>query len=104
VVLAALFDSKAAYDANTRPIRTWTLPADGGDFSVTVAGLPPGDYALKSFHDLDGNGKMNFNPLGMPMEPYAFSNNARGLFGPPAWRAAVFHVAAGANDEAIQLH
>jgi uncharacterized protein (DUF2141 family) len=103
-VLAALFDSKTAYDANARPIRTWTLPADSGDFSVTVAGLKPGDYALKSFHDLDGNGKMNFSPIGYPMEPYAFSNNARGLFGPPAWRAAAFHVDAGANDQSISLH
>lgn len=103
-VLAALFDNRRAYDANAHPIRSWVLPAGGGDFSVTVAGLPPGDYAIKSFHDVDGNGKMNFNPLGMPLEPYAFSNNARGMFGPPAWSAAAFHVKPGANGQAIKLH
>ena len=104
VVLAALFDSRKAYDANAHPIRTWTLSADGGDFSVTVRGLPPGDYAIKSFHDIDNNGKMNFNPVGIPMEPYAFSNNARGMFGPPPWTAAAFHVKPGANDQEIRLH
>ncbi len=102
-VLAALFDSRRTYDANAHPIRSWVLPAGGGDFSVTVAGLPPGDYAIKSFHDVDGNGKMNFNPLGIPLEPYAFSNNARGMFGPPAWSAAAFHLKAGANGQAIRL-
>ena len=97
VVLLALFDGKAAYDANAGPVRTLELPASGGDFAVTLAGLAPGVYAVKSFHDRDANGKMNFNPLGMPLEPYGFSNNARAPFGPPSWRRAAFEVKAGAN-------
>lgn len=103
VVLVALFDSKAAYDANTGPVRTLTMPAAGGDFAVTLAGLTPGLYAVKSFHDRDANGKMNFNPLGMPLEPYGFSNNARAPFGPPSWRRAVFEVKPGGNVQAIRL-
>ena len=103
VVLFALFDSKAAYDANIDPVRTFSLPASGGDFSVTLAGLPPGLYAVKSFHDRDANGRMNFNPLGMPLEPYGFSNNARAPFGPPSWRRAAFEVTAGGNGQTIRL-
>ena len=103
VVLLALFDSKAAYDANTGPVRTLNLPAAGGDFAVTLAGLPPGVYAVKSFHDRDANGKMNFNPLGMPLEPYGFSNNARAPFGPPSWRRAAFEIRPGPNSQAIRL-
>ena len=103
VVLLALFDSKAAYDANTDPVRTLTLPATGGDFAVTLAGLKPGLYAVKSFHDRDANGKMNFNPLGMPLEPYGFSNNARAPFGPPSWRRAAFEVKSGGNGQLIRL-
>ena len=104
VVLLALFDSKATYDANAEPIRTLNLPAEGGDFAVTLAGLKPGIYAVKSFHDRDSNGKMNFNPLGMPLEPYGFSNNARAPFGPPPWRRAVFEVQPGGNGQTIRLH
>jgi uncharacterized protein (DUF2141 family) len=103
VVLLALFDSKAAYDANTGPVRTLNLPASGGDFAVTLAGLQPGIYAVKSFHDRDANGKMNFNPLGMPLEPYGFSNNARAPFGPPSWRRAAFEVKSGGNSQTIRL-
>ncbi|MDO8296228.1 MAG: DUF2141 domain-containing protein [Caulobacter sp.] len=103
VVLVALFDSKAAYDANTGPVRTLTMPAAGGDFAVTLAGLAPGPYAVKAFHDRDANGRMNFNPLGMPLEPYGFSNNARAPFGPPPWRRAVFEVRPGGNAQAIRL-
>lgn len=103
VVLCAVFDSKTAYDANTGPVRTILLPAAEGDFSATFGGLPPGRYAVKAFHDRDGNGKMKFNPLGMPLEPYGFSNNARAPFGPPSWRAAGFEVKSGANSQAIRL-
>lgn len=103
VVLCALFDSKAAYDANKGPIRTLELPASQGNFSATLAGLPPGRYAVKSFHDRDGDGKMKFNPLGMPLEPYGFSNNARAPFGPPSWKAASFDVKPGANSQSIRL-
>ena len=103
VVRCALFDSKAAYDANTHPVRTLDLPAGEGNFSATVAGLPPGHYAVKAFHDRDGDGRMRFNALGMPQEPYGFSNNARAPFGPPGWRAASFAVAPGANSQVIRL-
>jgi uncharacterized protein (DUF2141 family) len=103
VVLLALFDGKAAYDANTGAVRTLSLPAADGNFSVTLAGLSPGTYAVKAFHDRDADGKMKFNPLGMPLEPYGFSNNARAPFGPPGWKRASFTVAPGANSQAIRL-
>lgn len=103
VVLCAVFDSKAAYDANTGAVRTLELPAADGNFSATFAGLPPGRYAVKAFHDRDANGRMRFNPLGMPQEPYGFSNNARGAFGPPSWKAAGFTLAPGPNSIAIRL-
>lgn len=103
MVLLALFDGKAAYDANAGPVRTLNLPAAEGNFSVTLAGLPPGPYAVKAFHDRDGDGKMKFNPLGMPLEPYGFSNNARAPFGPPSWKRAAFTVAPGPNSQSIRL-
>ena len=46
--------------------------------------LPKGAYAVSAFHDVNNNGKLDTNPLGIPKEPYGFSNNARGTFGPPS--------------------
>ena len=40
--------------------------------------------------DLNGDGKMNTNPFGMPTEPFAFSNNAVGNMGPAGWDRAGF--------------
>jgi uncharacterized protein (DUF2141 family) len=63
-----------------------------GERSATFADLPAGDYAIKAFHDIDGNGRMTTNPFGRPIEPFAFSNNAVGNMGPARWDSARFAV------------
>ena len=46
---------------------------------------------------------MGANPFGMPIEPFAFSNNAPAQFGPAKWDAAKFDVAAPAATQTISL-
>ena len=48
--------------------------------------LPYGNYVIAGIHDLDNNGVLTGNFLGMPKEPFGFSNNKRGNFGPPKWK------------------
>ena len=100
-VMVVLFSSKAGYDGN-RPVATMAVPAGSSPVSVTFEGLAPGSYGMKSFHDLNGDGEMNFNPFGMPIEPYAFSNNAIGNMGPASWERARFNVN-GAVVQTISL-
>lgn len=66
--------------------------AADGSVRVTFSGLPNGDYAVSAFHDRDNNGKLNTNVMGMPTEPYGFSRNAAGNFGPPSFQDAAFNV------------
>ena len=47
--------------------------------------LPYGNYVIAGIHDLDNNGVLTGNFLGIPKEPFGFSNNKRGNFGPPNW-------------------
>ncbi|MCI4645079.1 MAG: DUF2141 domain-containing protein [Hyphomonadaceae bacterium] len=71
--------------------------------SVTLEGLAPGAYGIKLYHDVNGNGEMDTNPFGMPTEPFAFSNNAPGRFGPAKWDAASFEIVAGENAQTITV-
>ncbi|MEO0817638.1 MAG: DUF2141 domain-containing protein [Pseudomonadota bacterium] len=71
--------------------------------TVTIEGLAPGEYGIKLYHDVDDDGDMDTNPFGMPTEPFGFSNNARGRFGPAKWDAARFEVTAGENTHAITV-
>lgn len=102
-VVAALFADEAAYRATKGPVRTAEIPLSGGAARIEWRDLPPGRYAAVLYHDVNADGRLNTLPVGLPTEPYAFSNNARGRFGPPAWKAASFQVQPGANTQAVQL-
>jgi uncharacterized protein (DUF2141 family) len=91
-VRASLFSSAEAYDRGGAPVAGATAAVTPGGTVITFEGLPPGDYAMRAFHDWDDDGEMDFNPFGMPTEPYAFSNNAVGNMGPASWDRAKFRV------------
>lgn len=72
-----------------------------GQVRLVFKGLASGQYAATAFHDLDGNGKLTTNLMGLPTEPYGFSNNARGNFGPPAFKDAA--ITLGEQDLTIEV-
>jgi uncharacterized protein (DUF2141 family) len=102
-IMVALFDSAAAYGGQGAPVRASMAAANGSSVRISFDGLAPGRYAVKAFHDLNGDGKLNANPFGTPTEPYAFSNGAQARMGPPGWDAAAFTVGAGANSQSIVI-
>ena len=99
-VMVALYD-EATYGGG-QPVRAARVDVAAGEHGVTFEDLPAGDYGVKAFHDLNGNGRMDTNPFGMPTEPYAFSNNAVGNMGPASWDRAKFTVS-GATAQTISI-
>ena len=63
--------------------------------------LPYGKYVVAGIHDLDDNGVLTGNFLGMPKEPFGFSNNKRGNFGPPKWDDVLIEF--NANNQKILI-
>ena len=102
-VMGVLVDSEDAYNGKSAPLRMIMIKADKSEIAVQFAGLKPGRYAIKSFHDIDSDGKMGTNPYGMPIEPFAFSNNAVGNMGPAKWADASFELKAGDNAHSIEI-
>lgn len=82
-----LFDSEEDYEADADPVLSARSRVDGDSLRFTVHDLPPGRYAIKLYHDANGNGELDSNLLGMPVEGYGFSNNA-GRFGAPSFAKA----------------
>jgi uncharacterized protein (DUF2141 family) len=71
---------------------------------ITVPDFPDGIYAVASYADSNGNARLDTNFFGRPTEPYGFSNNARGTFGPPRFTEAAFEVNGQSAMQSIQLH
>jgi len=102
-VMMSLVASEDAYADKAPATSQAMVPVSGDTASTTFKGLAPGRYAIKAFHDVNGDGKMGANPFGMPTEPFAFSNNAHGNMGPAKWADASFEVRAGANTQTIDI-
>ena len=63
--------------------------ADAGRIAFAFANLRPGTYAALAYQDANGNGRLDRTRLGLPEEPYAFSNGA-GRRERPTWGRAAF--------------
>lgn len=99
-VFLAVYDSESSFMKVPQAKTTRRMDAGKGDLKVVIHGLPAGKYAIAGYHDENGNGKLDTNALGMPEEGYGFSNDARGVFGPPKFSEAVFEFD-GESDKAI---
>ena len=62
------------------------------NMSVYFKNLKSGTYAVSVYQDLDKNGEINQNFLGIPKEPVGVSNNAEGFIGPPKYDDAKFNL------------
>ncbi|RJG51382.1 DUF2141 domain-containing protein [Motilimonas pumila] len=61
-----------------------------GTTKITFNNLPDNKLAFTVFADLNRNNQLDRSFLGIPQEPYAFSNNATGTMGPAEFKDAKF--------------
>ena len=101
-VMVAVFNSAQTFLKTDQQLAAVVLPANGGKVRV-VLDLPPGRYAISAFHDANANGKLDSNMVGMPVEGYGFSRDARGDLGPPPFESAAFDLTAGGTRQSITL-
>ena len=80
-----------------------SAPAQVGETTVVVKGVPPGKWAVLAYQDENGNGELDRNFIGMPKEPYGFSRDARGKFGPPDFEQAAIEVGEAQATANVQL-
>jgi uncharacterized protein (DUF2141 family) len=99
-LLVALYDEGGFLKTAFKSVR---LKPDGGTAAGTFGDVAPGVYAAVAFHDENGNGKVDFNPVGIPVERMGFSNDAKVLMGPPSFAASKFDVEGAAKSIAFTL-
>lgn len=81
---AFLKDGRQALQLIVRP---------GGKNTITVpVELAPGEWAVALTQDTNDNNQLDKNFLGIPTEPYAFSNNVRPRFAAPKFEECKFMV------------
>ncbi|MFT7121931.1 MAG: hypothetical protein ACJAZ9_002119 [Neolewinella sp.] len=80
----AVYDCEEGF-ADGLTIASAVRPTGGGTVSLDITLPETGNYVLAAFHDLNDNGKLDTNLMGVPTEPYGFGREA-----PSKWRAPNF--------------
>lgn len=78
----AAYGSAETY--NKKPLSTVKVPAGEAITRLQMCGIQGDTLAITMYQDLDSDGKMGKNVMGMPTEPWG-SSGAPGLFG-PSWQ------------------
>ncbi|NKB77634.1 MAG: DUF2141 domain-containing protein [Gammaproteobacteria bacterium] len=103
-MMVAIVDNETSFKESKPSVASMLLPTHSEAISACVKSLVDGEYAIRVMQDLNNNGEMDTNLVGMPNEPWGTSNNATGSFGPPAWEDAKFELSAGGATQTITLN
>lgn len=66
------------------------LKTNGASRKYTFKGLPKGVYAVAIYQDENNNDNCDKNFIGVPTEPFAFSNDIRPKFSAPSFEDCMF--------------
>ncbi|MEA5569833.1 DUF2141 domain-containing protein [Calothrix sp. UHCC 0171] len=70
---------------------------------ISIPNLKAGNYAVAIIHDINNDGILNKNVLGIPTEGFGFSNNPPIRTGPPKFGDSAVLVAGSSTNIQIQL-
>jgi uncharacterized protein (DUF2141 family) len=101
-VLGAVYD-EAGFMQQPKAKALARVKAQAGSVVLVFHGVPAGRYAVATFHDANGNGKLDKNNLNVPTEGYGFSNDAQGSGGPPKFGQAAFSFDGAAKALTVDL-
>lgn len=90
-VKIGVYDSKG-FPVVGKDIVGIDLEVKGTSVTYVFKNIPVGKYAIAVFQDENIDGKLNKNLFGAPKEPYGFSKNKYGMFGPPDFEDVSFDV------------
>lgn len=97
----AVYDSQESFDEQATLVGVTKKLADSAVRADLNIDLPAGgQYIFAAFQDLNGNGELDRNFIGVPTEPYGFAKPA-----PSKWRAPEFGEIASriSGDERIKI-
>ena len=103
VLRLGLYDAARYPDDNSKPIASADVPATPGETVITLHGIAPGVYAIQTFQDVNANDKMDTSWLGLPLEPFGFSQDVTPFLSKPSFDEVKFTLAAGENSLVLHL-
>lgn len=102
LVRLGLYD-RASYEKDGEPVASADVPAKTGETVITLSPVAPGDYAIETYQDVNANDRMDQTWIGLPLEPYGFSRDARPFLSKPGFDDVKITLTPGENSQTIHL-
>jgi len=103
IVRLGLYDEHGYRTEDAKPVASADVPAVDGETVITLRDVAPGTYAIETYQDLNSNDKMDLTWLGLPLEPYGFSRDARPVLSKPGFSKVKFVLHAGEQSQILHL-
>lgn len=100
-VMVAIYDNAKGFGAAAPDSATIRVAIDRPSSGITLIGVPAATYAVKAFHDRNGDQVLNLGADGRPAEPVAISGQP--TEGWPTFDKAAIPVT-GAARVALRFH
>ncbi|TDE11947.1 DUF2141 domain-containing protein [Dyadobacter psychrotolerans] len=86
-----------------KPVESKIIEVNSKSNQLATFALEPGRYAIALYHDLNGNGVMDKNFVGIPKEPYGFSKDFRPKLSAPSFEDCAFDLPASGKSISVKL-
>jgi len=74
-VIVGLYGTKNKFPDPKDQLKEYHFKPNGKELVAKIKDIQFGVYAMAIYQDVNSNGKIDKNMIGIPTEPYAFSNN-----------------------------
>jgi uncharacterized protein (DUF2141 family) len=102
-VLIGLYGTGNKFLNETDTFKKYKFVPNGDILTASITDLDYGTYAMALFQDMDNDGKIERNFIGIPKDPYAFSNNVRPAFKAPSFEDCCFEYSEDENTVEISM-
>lgn len=96
-IVIGIFNTHEYFLQKGKAIKNYKIKVTRKTETIIINNLPKGSYAISLYHDKNLDGICNLNLLGIPKEPYGFSNNFKPRFSAPDFNDCKFDLSKDLN-------
>ena len=102
-VIFSVYEDEATYLDPKAQLKTYRFVPKGKTLRMKLTDLPFGTYAIAFYQDMNDSGEIDKNALGIPKEPYAFSNDIRPKLSAPSFDDCKFEYSEKENSIKVRM-
>lgn len=84
-VNVVFYQAKHKFLSKTDRLKRYRFVSNGNILTAQIKDLSYGEFAIATYQDVNSDGKCDRNLVGIPKEPYGFSNNFKPKLKPPVF-------------------